>query len=233
MHRLAVFVEGLTEALFVQSLIEEIAGYENIIIEKKSVKGGVNSPLTISSFEAVRPVTKERYYVLIMNCGGDRQVASRIKEQQSLLTNAGYSKIIGLRDVRPTFTLNDVPRLLNGLNSQIDHSLVPVEFILSLMEIEAWFLAEHTHLQKIDPKITLELVTRALGFDPSNGDLSDRTNPTQDITAAYALGGKQYYKGSQTVDCLDYDEIYLNLINRIPNLKILTENIDQFLALHS
>ena len=34
------------------------------------------------------------------------------------------------------------------------------------MEIEAWFLAETTHYQKIDPVITLATVKANFGFDP-------------------------------------------------------------------
>ena len=43
---------------------------------------------------------------------------------------------------------------------------IVVDFILSIMEIEAWFLAEHSHFAKIDPKITLEAIADKLKFNP-------------------------------------------------------------------
>ena len=40
MNRLAVFVEGYTEVVFVQKLIEEIAGKNNVLIEHRAIRGG-------------------------------------------------------------------------------------------------------------------------------------------------------------------------------------------------
>jgi len=40
MNKLAVFVEGYTEVVFVEKLVEEIAGQQNVLIEHRKIRGG-------------------------------------------------------------------------------------------------------------------------------------------------------------------------------------------------
>ena len=80
--------------------------------------------------KATRPNTGQEYFVLIYDCGGDNSVKTRICEEHKNLTKRGYSRILGLRDVRPTFTYADVPRLEASLPKYIKTSLIPVDFIL-------------------------------------------------------------------------------------------------------
>ena len=229
MKKIAIFVEGYTELIFVEKLIDEVAGKDNVFFEKKTIKGGAKSPLVINSIPSTKILSNEKFYVLIYNCVGESQVAQRIHENHKTLTQSGFTKIIGLRDVRPNFTLAQVPRLRATMNSIIDKRLIPVEIILAVLEIEAWLLAEYTHYEEIDPSITVDRVIKHLNFDPTVGDLSDRENPTEDITNVYALGEKVYFKGLQTIEALDYAEIYENLRLRIPSLETLIFNIDDFL----
>ena len=174
MNRLAVFVEGYTEVVFVQKLIEEIAGKNNVLIEHRAIRGGARPGAAMRLITAARPETGEKYYVLIYDCGGDEPVKARILEEHSNLTNKGYSAILGLRNVRPRFTHAEIPKLEADLPKYIKTSLIPVTFILAVMEIEAWFLAETTHYCRIDPAITLEAIRTGLGFDPETDDLEQR-----------------------------------------------------------
>src|SRR5258708_2274501 len=155
MNKLAVFVEGYTEVVFVEKLIEEIAGEANVLIEHREIRGGSSARRTFARVRAAKPDTGQKYFVMIVDCGGDRLVKERIMEEHENLTRAGYEKSIGLRDVRPDFTHADIPRLEAGLRMYIKTSLIPVEFILAILEIEAWLLAEVTHFTKIDPAITV------------------------------------------------------------------------------
>ena len=126
----------------------------------------------------------------------------------------------------------DVPKLRRGLKYGVKTSLVPVKFILSVMEIEAWFLAEHNHFPLVDSAITVGAIQAALGFNPESDDMSDRPQPTNDMMAAYGLGGKMYQKGAAkgTIDKLDYDYMYVVLRERIPELAELLTTIDGYLA---
>jgi hypothetical protein len=152
-------------------------------------------------------------------------------EEHESLTRKGYTKIIGMRDVRPKFTYGDIPKLETGLKKYVKTSLIPVEFILAVMEIEAWFLAEYNHFPKIEPSITVSAIKTRLVFDPEHDDLALRPNPVEDLDAAYMIGGKIYEKGKDTtVDVLDYSYIYFELQSKIPYLKRLVNSIEEFLA---
>jgi len=231
MNKLAVFVEGYTEVVFVERLIEEIAGQNNVLIEHKIIRGGSRVPRMMSVIRGARPNTGQNYYVLLFDCGGDELVKTRIREEHENLTRAGYSRLIGIRDVRP-IPPSDIPKLEAGLPKYIRTKLAPVTFILAIMEIEAWFLAEATHYSKIEPSITVAAIRATLGFDPENDDMAQRLCPADDLNACYAIGGKAYvkYKAKVTVDTLDYALIYMELRNKINYLDRLISILDAFLA---
>lgn len=231
MNRLAVFVEGYTEVLFVEKLIEEIAGQNKVRIEHKTIRGGSTTRRTMKLIKAARPSSGEKYYVLIFDCGGDEQVKTRILEEHENLTKTGYSRLIGIRDVRPQFVHNDIPKLEAGLTKYIKTSLAPVTFILAIMEIEAWFLAEASHFPRIEPSITVSEIKAKLGFDPENDDLAQRSYPAEDLNACYAIGGRSYLKRQSkvTVDALDFALIYTALRGKIQYLDRLSSAIDTFL----
>lgn len=234
MRRLAIFVEGYTELLFVDRLIQEIAEKSKIAIQHRKIRGGgKKSGLSKKIVELQTPVTTSRQslYFLIVDCGGDNLVAQRIREEHESLTSIGYEKILGLRDVFPAFSHADIPKLKQGLRYGVKTSLTPVQFILSVMELEAWFLAEHNHFLQIDTMLTPEVIRSNLGFDPAADDMTTRLTPAKDLVSAYNIAGKIYTKGDAktTVDKLDYEYLYTELIERIPELRELLDAINIFI----
>ena len=232
MNKLAVFTEGYTEVAFVEKLIEEIAGKNNVQIEHTQIRGGSTVPKSMTVIRAAKPVTGQRYYVLLVDCGNDELVKERIREEHENLTKAGYSKLIGIRDVRPKFTHAEIPKLEAYLPKYIKTKLIPVTFILAIMELEAWFLAESTHFSRIDPAITVAAIKATLGFDPSTDDMQQRLAPANDLNDCYSIGSKAYIKNQAklTVDALDFAAVYLELRNRIDYLDRLISEIDTFLS---
>jgi hypothetical protein len=231
MNRLAVFVEGYTEVVFMEKLIEEIAGRNKVLIEHRVIGGGTTTKRTMRLVKAARVDTGQKYFVLIFDCGGDDQVKTRILEEHKNLTTKGYLRIIGIRDVRPKFTHAEIPKLEANLPKYVKTSLIPVQFILAIMEIEAWFLAEATHYPRIDPSITVQAIKVRLGFDPENDDMEQRAAPSDDLNNCYAIGGKSYLKhnAKDTVNALDFTLIYMELCNKFRYLKELIASIDTFL----
>ena len=232
MKRLAVFVEGYTEVLFVEKLIEEVAGQHNVLIESRTIRGGSTARRTMKLIKAAKPNTGQKYFVLLVDCGGDELVKTRIREEHENLTKKGYSKIIGIRDVRPKFTHGDIPRLEASLPKYIKTTFTPVTFILSIMELEAWFLSEATHFSRIEPYITVATIKAILGFDPENDNMEHRLCPADDLNACYAIGGKAYVKSQAktTVDALDYALVYTDLRSNINYLDRLISDVDSFLT---
>jgi len=231
-NRLAVFVEGNTEALYIDKLIEEIAGRNKVIIEHRKIWGGSSVKRKVETIRAAKPTNGQQYYVLLVDCGGDESVKTRIMEEHENLTNSGYSRIIGLRDVRPKFTHADIPQLEMSLPRFIKTSWIPVTFILAIMEIEAWFLSETTHFHRIHPSITVAAIITNLGFDPENDDMEQRSNPAEDLNNCYQIGRRTYSKrrAQVTINALDYSLIYLELQYKNRYLHQLIDAIEKFLT---
>jgi len=232
MKRLAFFVEGATEVLFIEKLIQEIAGKNNVTIELGFVKGGRTMPKQLTVIKAKNTVSGTKYYVLIINCQGDHQVKTRIVEEHLSFSSQGYEKIIGIRDVRPTFQYSEIPKLKATLHKEFNLSLIPVEIILSAMEIESIFLGETTHFEKIDPAITVDAIWSTLGFNPITDDMELRQETASDLANCYAIAGKTYEKTlvKNTIDALDFDRMYLEQIQKFQSLSMLVSNIDSFLS---
>ena len=84
MKRLAIFVEGQTEQLFVTRLLREIAGENRIdIIQEKYISNYRGRVVT--AIDAVSTIDEKKYYVIIRDCGGDSFVKSDILD--------GYEKL--------------------------------------------------------------------------------------------------------------------------------------------
>ena len=231
MNKMAMFVEGSTEMTFVDMLIQEVACKNAITISKRRIRGGSTVPCRIELINAVTPATNSEHFVLIYDCGGDASVKPRMLDQyKSLTTFGGYSSIVCLRDVYPG-TASDVRTIEMNLPLCVPTKPVKVDFILAIMEIEAWFLAEHTHFERIDSKLSCDVIRSAYGFDPRVDDMMLRPHPAKDLSSCYGLVGKAYRKGDVSqLSALDFSTLYLSVVDRFPYLKRLCDVIDHFLT---
>jgi hypothetical protein len=231
MNKMAIFVEGYTEIVFVDRLIQEIANENAVRIEWRLISGGSTCPRTTRQLKAAQPHTGQEHFVIIYDCGGDDAVKTRMLMEYPNLVSAGYSKIVCIRDVYPKYTHAEIATLKAFLPKHVKTKPIVVDFILSIMEIEAWFLAEHSHFPKIDPALNVPAIRGALGFDPENDDMQLRTKPADDLNNCYALAGKTYVKGNakNTVEALDYVHIYARLVDKISYLKDFCAIIEAFL----
>ena len=231
MKRLAIFVEGYSELIFVEQLLQQIAGANNVHIEQRRIRGGATAPRSMTILKAGRPQGGQKYFVLLVDCGGDDLVKTRILEEHESLTRHKYEKIVGIRDVRPKYLHAEIPKLEVGLRKYVKTALIPVEFVLSVMEVEAWFLAEFNHFPRIDTRITIESIRAQCGFDPSVDDMSLRASPADDLNACYSIAGKAYAKSKagRTISALDYAYVYLELPAKFPHLAKFVASLDDFL----
>lgn len=90
MNRLAIFTEGETEQLFVEWLVREMISAANLKIELRRARGGRSTRRRTRIVEAVADDPVVKYYVLIVDCGGDGGVKSRILEEYHRLAEFGY-----------------------------------------------------------------------------------------------------------------------------------------------
>jgi hypothetical protein len=138
-----------------------------------------------------------------------------------------------MRDVYTNITRDDIPKLRKGLQYHVKTKPIIPVFILSIMEIEAWFLAEHTHFQRIHIRLTVDRIKEELYFDPSQDDMELREHPSQDLHQIYSLEGLAYRKREahtkRTAEALNYANIYLGLRAKINPIEELCSKIDSFL----
>ncbi|WP_197495932.1 DUF4276 family protein [Methylomonas sp. DH-1] len=203
--KFAVFVEGFTEQEFAIRLLSELAGNHGISFEVQLQHQGK------LSFSELRSHQSPTIHVLVANCCNDGQVKSQIKDRYNSLKLAGYSLIVGLRDVYP-FTHTEIDKLENSLLIGLPIGDLPIHLHLAIMEIEAWFLEETTHFQRIDNNInTSNLI--ASGFDTNSMHAYDLPHPAETLAKIYNSVGKGYTKNrrqvQRTIDALSYEELYL------------------------
>lgn len=235
MSKLAVFVEGQTEQLFVQRLVEEVAGRHNVAIEMRKASFGGRSGLTRSFVRRESSDARNKqFFVLIVDCGTDNRVASDIRDEYASLVNAGYSRVLGLRDVYPQ-PRSKIPAMRSAIKPFLPKGSIPVDIVLAIMEIEAWFLAECTHFERLYAGITLANVNNAIGSDALTLDVESIAHPSETLNTIYQLVGRAYRKNkdqvSDIVDELDYARLYLELTERVSALKCFCDHLDSFLSL--
>jgi len=232
--KIACFVEGQTEQIFVEKLFQEIAGYKKISIETYKFQGGKANrriqPLKSSI------VKSAPFFVLLYDCGSDSQVVSDIRKQHESLTNSGYEKILGLRDLYPLplGKKEELEKGIKGFLKPLQKRGIPISINLAVMEIEAWFFAEWHYFYKLDNRLNPDFILQELGWDLTNIDVEQRLHPSQDLDDIYQLIGGKYDKSEkisqEIINFLDYEFLYLDLVNRVQQLKSFICEIDSFLV---
>jgi len=183
MKKIAFYVEGQTELLFINKLLIEIAGQKKIEIELLQFQG-YGRPRRIIYPNTEATPQNPNHHALIFDCMGDGGVKPRILQDHASLFSQGYTEVIGLRDLYP---LSDLVRFENNLvNGTIrngrritDPLSHDTSIVVAIREIEDWFLAECNHYLCIDASLNMEAIT-SLGFNPCTDDLTSRTTSAAD-----------------------------------------------------
>jgi len=235
LKKIAIFVEGQTEQIFVSKLIREIAGEKNISITEQKVFGGTTVPRQIIHLcSTVEPTAK--YQALIHDCANDEKVASEIRVNFPTLQSQGYSQIIGLRDLYPE-PQSSLPLMKRGLSvteRACTNTNLSTNIVIAVREVEAWFLAECTHFTCIHPSLTIPNIVSSIGFNPCTDDMRLRNHPATDLHNIYQLVGLTYSKRKNQVEdivnCLDYANLYMHVRSNIQELDEFITHIDDFLT---
>lgn len=218
-RKLAVFVEGYTEQEFVIRLLAELAGKRGVEFQIHSQHRGRLSFVEIRK-TPIGTTSAELIHVLVANCQNDAQVKSQIKDQYNSLLSAGYSLVVGLRDVYP-LTHGDIPGLERLLLTGLPAGALPIRIHLAVLEVEAWFLEELSHYHRIDTNIALDSLG-ANGFDFNNSRADNLPHPAETLDNIYKTVGKRYAKRTnqiqRTVNALSYEELYVSTRHKAASL---------------
>lgn len=205
MQKIAIFVEGQSELIFVRDALTKI--YDWIVsFECHKLHSGnlSDSPYNITNEHADK-------HFLIVNCQSDDNVLSAIKEREQSLLKQDYSKIIGLRDIyNPSYrkiydgkvSIEGNKKIMSDCNSFIQKFNYPdkIKFFFSIMEFEAWFLAMPNIFTKFSKTITLEKITSILGKNPESGSVENEIlHPSVKVAEILSLCGIKYDKKNDDI----------------------------------
>lgn len=227
--KLALFVEGQTEQIFLERFLREILATDDLRIISDRVSGGRKYDRMLIEITSENE-RGQRYFVLIRDCSADERVASEIREAYADLVAQDYSKIIAVRDLRP-HSRQDKHRVVSGFQSVVPISPVPVILVLAIMEIEAWFIGECSHFPRIDGNLSIDKVERYVGYDPCECDVERVDWPASDLHKAYGSVGLYYdksrYSVERTVNALDINYVRGELRERVPSVRQLIDEIER------
>lgn len=235
MKKMAIFVEGLTELIFVERLLKEIIGDNKLIIQTEIGEGGSsrNKPRLYRIIKGQNPRIGAEFYVLIVNCGSDTKVVSDIRDRREGLKNGGFQSIVGIRDVYPNIKRSDIQKSIHLMEKRVAIQDITVKIIFAIMEIETFFILDGSHFLKTDDRLTSDFIKINIGFDPQTDDIEARDKPSVDLDRIYRLVGSSYEKSesaiTEIVSKLDYDYLVRTAVNRSGSLKYLVDTIQSFI----
>ncbi|NJN78919.1 MAG: DUF4276 family protein [Saprospiraceae bacterium] len=213
MRKVAIFVEGQTELIFVREFLLKIFEYQNINIGCFNLFTNNNYHSTDYAFPSEINETYPFYFEII-NVGNDNAVLSRILRREKYLWNSGFDKIIGLRDMysrvyREEAQNAQISETLNQLFKQTHQEQIDkqaerpndIHFIFAIMEVEAWFLGFQEVFMSLDARLTIDFIQQNLDFDLSSIDLETTFfHPTKNINEIYSLVNETYTKRRSEVE---------------------------------
>jgi len=226
--KIALFVEGQTEVIFISEMIRQVFSENKIKIVVH------NMTYNRMRTDIYKTDTTKDYYFLLYNCGTDNKVKSNIKDNYQNLQQADFIHIIGLQDLfnpqRKKMGIDD-KKFQETINADIPQT-IPAKIYFAIQEIEAWFIAEETHFQRISPALSIEKVNSIAGIDIQKEDTEKIPHPTVVLDKIYKTGGrikgypKNEYVIKDVVGKLDFSNLYLTVRNRNNSLNELLTCLD-------
>lgn len=225
MTKVAIFVEGQTEAELVIRVLRLLCGNRGIQIERHEQRGGTLHLLTQAGN------SQAQFFALVANCNNDGQVNSQIRDRYAGLAQQGFTYIVGLRDLYP-MARHKLPRFQLEMQKHLPVGNVPVDVHLAVMEVEAWFLDEVSHFERIDAALTLQRLDSE-GFDVQNRLGESWDAPAETLDSIYQLVGKAWKKTAKqverTVEALCMDSFYVAARDRSPSLDAFFTSLESAL----
>lgn len=208
MRKVAIFVEGQTELIFVRRFLSMIIDPSKLSFEcMELVAHGLS--YVLFSYSSPSP----EVHFMIINAHSDEGVLSSIDEREkNLIEKGGYEKIIGLRDMySEIYTKLSHGAINDDVSNQIiqRHNLTiqkmtyrdRIKLYFAIMEIEAWFLAMYNIFQRIDSVLTVEYIGEKLGFDLRRIDPQKAFyKPSNQLRDVFLLSGRYYNKKESDIE---------------------------------
>jgi len=225
MSAFAIFVEGQTELVFVERLLFEMFGFQGLRIELEEQYAGFYRKIGFRG----APLENTYHCILLVNCAHDGKVLSAIEQRANKLRNAGYERIIGLRDIHP-YPSDELEEIYDLIANRLVSMPLPCKMVIAVREIEAWFIADTEHFVRYNPLLTSAFIQKNIGVDFAQQDVEQIAHPSELLGEIYKLVGGTYKKKlketHRVVAVLNYEYLYLEAPERVPALKKFLEELD-------
>ena len=233
MIKICYFVEGQTERIFLERLLKEYLGYINITIDTYKLSG-----TNLREIRATQCISDSKYYIQIFDVEGDGNVAGAMRDRCEKMLQKGFSRLFGLRDVHPK-RKSDIPRLYENFHNIIDNVVCSNKctLLLSVMQIEAWFLSDKNVFKSLDHSLTSTYIKQKTQIDLDSINPENYYKPATCINKIFGIIGSKYKKNEsqihRIVHNLDYEYLALSdeSLNKIPSFKNLLEELNKALNL--
>ena len=210
-RRLAVFVEGQTELVFVREFLKQWYGYDTCAIGF-ACYNLQNNEFRDSAYQ-YGDEDSENYFMLV-NVGNDNSVLSKILSRLTCLVNQGYQLVIGLRDmyskqyvqdagghvIDEEVTQKHIDAVRDVLKSAANGD--KVDFHFAIMEVEAWLLGMYDYLLSFDKRLTSDYIKESIGIDLDADPEKTIVHPALELDRIYGLAGKQYDKHLSDIETI-------------------------------
>lgn len=230
--KIAIFVEGQTEQIFLYKLLTEVAGSKNIHFSCERMHSGSPGP-TLWLQQANHIEGSPEYFALLVDCMGDETVKSTMLDRRDSLAKAGYTMILGIRDLYPKPN-SELSMTIRRMAYGVPTAGVPTNIIVAVPEVESWFLQEYNHYSVLDPSLDYTTFSEQFGFDPSVDSAELVVHPAGLLSQIYSTVGLKYSKKSdetqRTVAALDYAHLYFNCPALLPQLNLFIQHVESFIG---
>lgn len=232
MLKLAIFVEGQTERIFLEKFFKEYLGYHKVSIESFRLYGNKLYQIRGKSL-----ISNTLIYIQIFDASNDVKAISALKERCTNMVNKGFKYLFALKDVYPN-PRTTIPLLKVNFNKLFKNNPCAdkVRLLLAIMEIEAWFLADYQVFSKISPFLSIEYIKNCLGIDLKKQNPEQLDHPSKVVNNIFNLISQNYAKhGDQVykiVNNLDYTFLICSneVLDAVTSFAYLIKCIDECLS---
>ncbi len=212
--KIAIFVEGLTEEIFVTALLRKC--FRDGAIQVKSTKLRGRTRQITFKFLADSPQYAP-HFCLLVESPNDSTVLSDLKENYPTMREKGFTAFLGLRDLKSDAFDRFGEQIIQSARGTVDRFKTrdDVFFHFAKMETEAWFLAEPSVFERLDRRLTLDRIEQEIGTNLEEVDPQEEiSNPAQIVRRIHVLAGLRYRKRKselhRLVSRLDWEELCIS-----------------------
>lgn len=212
MIKIAIFVEGHTELIFMREYLLKMYEYQNIWVECFTLFTDGNFNETEYSV-----INEEAAFLYqIINVGNDNAVLTRLLKREKYLWSMGFHLIFAVRDMYSkkyrekvkTAQINHEinQRFIEDTNEEIQYTALQpqnIHFCYAIMEVEAWILGLKNCFTHLDAQLQSGYIAEKLGYNLDQLDPEVTFfHPASNMEEIYKLVGKTYNKSKGDINAI-------------------------------